>query len=553
MCAENMAKPVKNPPSGQSDKLASTKPADKPSSDTATSHPLSLLSVVFGLGFVLVSLFGEQVFGGVIFRTESQYALLLCVGLALVLTGFGARASGTWKSWSVAGAGAMAVVLYLLLLNIPIDASGPAKEAMIARIEGGFDEKTRAVQVEGPSNEKLYTAWPRVNSTLKVRIEKDHITSGCISFVTVVPSGTKEFEHPTYIPAGFFKGKFARMTPGAPEHLALSYDSGTKTLFADENHKSAISFPRCPIGLDRGPAAGAAAGAKKRPWVDWLLSWAADAGQVAESPEELIGLLISDSALVRREARQLLANAGAAAVRPLMTELAKHPNTYRIQLGTVVALSGMLKSEAMAAKIRSALSQTDISMLVPLVANEDKTLMLWATEALTKLNDSRADEGLVAIIENTGHSNSMPTVAQILSVSENQKSPEVITRLSATLETQTPETQSIIVSILEQAGRATASASVASGWAYVGINYGDGWDRKLFSWPDDNSGSPNVGDVLTALGSINLRADHIRFVQDTGWVNAPSLGVIRKGDQVRVVSKTVVASGFHWVSVQIIQ
>jgi hypothetical protein len=49
-------------------------------------------------------------------RTTPQLATLMtCVGFGIVLASFGARAAGTYKGWSATGAGALTVMLFLLL------------------------------------------------------------------------------------------------------------------------------------------------------------------------------------------------------------------------------------------------------------------------------------------------------------------------------------------------------------------------------------------------------------------------------------------------------
>lgn len=48
-------------------------------------------------------------------RSQTASSLTICVGFGLVLAAFGAKVAGNWAGWSVTGAGAMAVVLFLML------------------------------------------------------------------------------------------------------------------------------------------------------------------------------------------------------------------------------------------------------------------------------------------------------------------------------------------------------------------------------------------------------------------------------------------------------
>lgn len=93
----------------------------------------------------------------------------------------------------------------------------------------------------------------------------------------------------------------------------------------------------------------------------------------------------------------------------------------------------------------------------------------------------------------------------------------------------------------------------ADGWVYVGINFGKNWDEKFFDWTGDNERPPRKGDDLTAIGSVNLRKDHIRFKKDEGWVNAEVLDVIGRDTKVKVLETKTVADGFHWVKIKKIQ
>ena len=98
------------------------------------------------------------------------------------------------------------------------------------------------------------------------------------------------------------------------------------------------------------------------------------------------------------------------------------------------------------------------------------------------------------------------------------------------------------------------------GWVYVGINFskaglnfGQNWDEKHFTWDGDKERRPQEGDTLTATGSVNLRKDHIHFRKGEGWVNAEVLDVIRRDTKVKVLATKTVADGFHWAKITKIQ
>jgi hypothetical protein len=85
---------------------------------------IGLLLVVAGIGLIIAG------------KPSVSSNLMTCVGFGLLLVSFGSRASGSWGSWSATGAGAMAVLLFLLLQHYspplsPIDFSRKGKFVVI--------------------------------------------------------------------------------------------------------------------------------------------------------------------------------------------------------------------------------------------------------------------------------------------------------------------------------------------------------------------------------------------------------------------------------------
>lgn len=97
----------------------------------------------------------------------------------------------------------------------------------------------------------------------------------------------------------------------------------------------------------------------------------------------------------------------------------------------------------------------------------------------------------------------------------------------------------------------SVQTALRAGWAFVGVKPAGGqWRAKHFNWNGDAE-LPKKGDTLHATGSVNLRADHIRFHANIRrWVNAEKVGLIRKGDRLKVLSDPKnVDNGFFWVRV----
>ena len=100
----------------------------------------------------------------------------------------------------------------------------------------------------------------------------------------------------------------------------------------------------------------------------------------------------------------------------------------------------------------------------------------------------------------------------------------------------------------------SVQAALRAGWAYVGRKYGDRWIERYFIW-DGNSPTPKKGYTLYATGLVNFRADYIR--EDASrkrFVNAEKVGLIRKGDKLKVLNDPkVVENDFFWVHVVPVQ
>lgn len=66
-------------------------------------------------------------------------------------------------------------------------------------------------------------------------------------------------------------------------------------------------------------------------------------------------------------------------------------------------------------------------------------------------------------------------------------------------------------------------------WAFVGTYQNEAWTTSYF----DIQGLPEPGDILTATGEINRRADKPRFI-DNEWRMGEIEGSIEKGDKMQI-------------------
>lgn len=494
------------------------------------------------------------------FPDAADYRLTLCVGFGLVLSGLGTQASGRWRGWTIAGGGAAAVVLYLLLYYTAAPPPPPSDPSMIVRVEGGFHPETSVVQVEAHNNEHLFTAWSRVNETLRVRLERKNIQAGCIGFVVFVRSPGDQGEEAsevangsvnvnvTYVPAAFFADAAGSEAVANGQDIAvLDYRHASNALFVGADSDEPISFDRCPSGI---AAVSGSTRLAASPFLLDLLAPKAWAGEKEISIQSLIGGTRSPNAMVRREARQLLGAKGVEAVRPTMDALARRPDEYRVQLGAVSMLSGLLATKVDPGEVRALLTDEDMARIVPLVAHDDKAMRRTATAAMVRLADPRAIGQLIAILGGHPSPNGRYNAAYILNQSYDSYDAADQQSLPAALEpvyaAQGPRTKSLLDPIANPAVRAQPS----TGWVLVGNNYGKGWDQKLFTWRHDEKRLPAKGDVITALGEVDLHSDRLRFDSKDGWIEAPVIGVVEPGDKLRVTSLKLVGYAFYWVEVE---
>lgn len=526
---------------------------------------LSHLGILLGLCLVAFSFFGAGVFGREIGLGLNDFRLTLCVGFGLILTGFGTRATGTWKSWNVAGAGAAATMLFLLLWVTDKEAVSMEDPALVARIEGGFHPGTKIVQVEAPSTEKLYTTWVKVGRSMRVRIERRHLKSGCITFVEFVPTddGRDSTDLVSYIPTAYFQNAFrAAKSAKTPADLALRYDNDTETLFADENRREPISFPSCPVGFsDEAPTDSRRHSAILPNLLDLIVgtAHAGDKQSTAAiySKSEALHDLNSKNALVRREARQSLVQSGPESVPQLLQVWQENPRSQRLQLGVASVLSAMLDDKAAVRNVRAQLSDRDVANLVNLIAHRDKATRRAALSAVLKLSDPRSVTPLLDILRASRQANGRYNAALVLNRTygrfDNRLQRRIAREAGELAAQQGPETRKLLEALPTKIAYRSAPVrrgSQLEGWSYLGINYGSEWQEKHFSWTGNGEALPRKGDILTTNGRVNLRENHIRFDRDDGWVNAPVISVLRPKQQVEVTDVETVAAGYHWVKVR---
>jgi hypothetical protein len=175
---------------------------------------------------------------------------------------------------------------------------------------------------------------------------------------------------------------------------------------------------------------------------------------------------------------------------------------------------------------------------VQVLQNYKERIKVQTQRIEAEKNDARAQKTEALLVETTsvlknfvGKQKQSP----IASPQKQKQSPEQLTNL--------------IVKQNEAANQPAATDAIPNkGWAYYGLEDGDGgWTRRYFKKASGNSvASPQVGDVVIAIGRVNAREGHIEY-SGNDWVNKRSIGVIMPNDRLRVVNVYPIEDSFIWI------
>lgn len=356
-------------------------------------------------------------------RASPAAALTTCVGFGIILAAFGARASGSWAGWSAAGAGAMAVLLFLLLQRFSPE---PTEQIMKGSLEVDF---ARVADLRIIDEDPLYVYRDRGTSTMhfvnlgkalrshRVRVQVD----------TLEPEEDKQF---------------FQMIGNAETIAKIRQKNDGPILWTFDYAKRQIMDGNDIIFSERGSIAGSleegAQTSVTTPW--WSLSAFAALAKGGAIDEAAILAAIADlkheDTYLRRNARETLAIAGPMAVPALLAAWKEDRDNYRLKLGATYALAEMLRRDpASRAQISLAIPTEDFPLLVDAASDPDKTIRFQAAEFLYLLEDPRSVEFSVEAAKET--SDEAVATNQILilrqagqSLPENEKQ-QIIQELQA--------------------------------------------------------------------------------------------------------------------------
>jgi hypothetical protein len=353
-------------------------------SEAGTSIPSSLLYIGVLVGLIL-TVFGVGLlsYG----RGSLLSSLMTCVGFGIMLASFGSTAKGAWAGWTVTGAGATAIVLFLVLQYYQPAISQLYKKGQLR----GDLSKIADLRIIDES--PMYEYRDRTTSSIRFVLLEKKLKSDRLSIqvdTTEKGPGRESFEligvtqtiQNRYLAEGIDMDR--------PIQWVFDYDKrvvkdGPDIIFSEQETLQEAQIPPQRTGLLRWPVGGG------------LLFTKAHAAEETVAPpnpvaiNDLLAKLRSDDASERRNARDSLAATSPASIDKMMSAVHSDPSDYRLQGGVIYALSEMLRRNPnQRSAIAAALKNEDFPFLVAAASDDDKTVRLQAADFLYHLQDPRA-------------------------------------------------------------------------------------------------------------------------------------------------------------------
>jgi hypothetical protein len=330
-------------------------------------------------------------------------ALTTCVGFGIILAAFGSRAAGGWQKLSATGSGALAIGLFLLYQQyVP----SPLKFEKRGQISGDIN---KIADLRIIDEHPLYNYRDPTTRTIRFIILEKPFKNAQLTIQVDTNENTEgdEFFEMRGDSQSIMDQYFAN--PRA-EVIKWTFDYANKVV-KDGN---AVLF-KVPERLE------------ERQLTDWLKPHAslyrllAPLGSAFAGPVEprevpqLIAELRSDNPIVRRNARDELIAVGPEGVKPMMTALHQSSGEYRVKLGVVFALNGMLREEtARNGPVARELTDDDLTLLVHAAFDDDQTVRLQAAEFLFRLKDPRVVEPSLQVVRDRRNADAVYTAVVIL-------------------------------------------------------------------------------------------------------------------------------------------
>lgn len=373
---------------------------------------IAISSIMIFCGFFAV-LYSAKAYGLVV--------LLICVGFGVMLAAFGSLGGGRIFNFNLVGGAALAVVLYLLVYNLPIKSSENY-------VRGRIEQTASLEQVTGGARSNFFVGRPRKGSDFEFIIFEREMNSTQLYFYFVFPDDADVRD--LYI--GCIDTKIASELVGNTEELILSLEAegGGRYSLIDNKRAKKIgqtNKTRCENDEPRkNPATEIS-------FLSGLIGSAFAQDAEANGLREAIRSLEAEDAAQRDFARAHIGTLKTAGEFQLVADSWDiSSSTYRQDLGRLVGWSEAISRDRRnAVYIAQSLSKPEFQYLVQLTGQGDFTLRQFATEVLHRLLETtswsgapsaeKSDELVGAVISGLGDLDFQPVVKTDVAFSSEKR------------------------------------------------------------------------------------------------------------------------------------
>ncbi|MEM7121813.1 MAG: hypothetical protein AAF563_11085 [Pseudomonadota bacterium] len=294
--------------------------------------------------------------------------LITCSGLGIIFGAFGSTAVIRYKGVVVAGVAAIAIALLYFVDLLMRD------DLVRLRIDGDVREADLTL-----FGDETYPGAEGENRHEFVIIGREVKSEWLTLVVELSPEDAEKAGKPD-VEFSCLPGRSIGQFLGSGKIIQWRFNASTEELTGVDGaeNKTVRSGP-CPIpgGLELVKDGE-------------LTIFSSALAQTSADVDALIDDLTSDSALVRRNAREELSMQGADAVALMMAALEEDFHIYRVRLGVSVALAEYLReNKDQRFMVSEMLTDEQLALITSAAGEDDRTVRVYASEFLYDLGDKR--------------------------------------------------------------------------------------------------------------------------------------------------------------------
>ena len=513
--------------------------------------PLWMSVTSVAIGFLLLVVFLFEGNSSIVSLPEHFQRMIISAAIGLILGGLGSRAKGRVGQFTFVGSAALVLGIYLVLWKTSVPPSPETHR--ICRVTG-IPADIQMIQATAEDHEHLYGYLRRLDKEFKVRIEDNHLDSGCLRFEFEMEKDSQPGI--TKVTVQTLKNMEKAIDKDSMLHLEYSTQIENNReipVLKNVHTGGTVSTQYCKV--NRSELGG----------LSWLTRWFLNllgfvkqvhAQETDISHEALVDFLGDNNSWLRYEAQRILSTRSPNVIPLILEELEARkdfPQEWKyVASGLVGVMSEMSNRDVRPEEIRAQFSSSEVQILAKILLHPDSRTRYHAYINLIYLEDDRANTFLMDILRNPGldqerkfyAARALANVYPTLDQTQQQQLRQEARKLRAFDERA--------LNLVDRLEQQDPLVSGTVGWTYVGINFGDSadtWEERYFNWEGDQA-TPREGDVLTATGAVHVRSDHIKYdEQAETWVNAEVVGFVHPGDQIRVNAVRKIENGYYWVEI----